>query len=157
MISRGGLLYLPITQLIYREFDIKVSKVAKIRNRYNQVPHLTQDTNGESDKLTVGTTNESQEVSPFPAGDHKAHINRRAQRHIKHKTEQNHKSLPGMALRTLVDIARLAFSKPCLINLISKDANLVLFYLSVSHCFTLQTSDYDVIFDFCVISSATSS
>ena len=28
----------------------------------------------ESDKLTVDTTNESQEVSPFPAGDHKAHI-----------------------------------------------------------------------------------
>ena len=24
---------------------IKVSKAAKIRNRYNQVPHLTQDTN----------------------------------------------------------------------------------------------------------------
>ena len=24
---------------------VKVSKVAKIRNRYNQVPHLTQDTN----------------------------------------------------------------------------------------------------------------
>ena len=24
-----------------------VSKVAKIRNRYNQVPHLTQDTNGK--------------------------------------------------------------------------------------------------------------
>ena len=24
---------------------LKVSKVAKIRNRYNQVPHLTQDTN----------------------------------------------------------------------------------------------------------------
>ena len=33
----------------------------------------------ESDKHTVDTTNESQEVSPFPAGDHKAHINRRAQ------------------------------------------------------------------------------
>ena len=30
-------------------------------------------------------------VSPFPAGDHKAHINRRAQRHSKHKTEQKHK------------------------------------------------------------------
>ena len=28
----------------------------------------------ESDKLTEDTTNESQEVSPFPAGDHKAHI-----------------------------------------------------------------------------------
>ena len=26
----------------------KVSKVAKIRNRYNQVPHLTQDTNGKA-------------------------------------------------------------------------------------------------------------
>ena len=25
----------------------RVSKVAKIRNRYNQVPHLTQDTNGK--------------------------------------------------------------------------------------------------------------
>ena len=58
---------------------MKVSNGAKIRNRYNQVPHLTQDTNGESDKLTEDTTNESQEVSPFPAGDHKAHINRRAQ------------------------------------------------------------------------------
>ena len=45
----------------------------------------------ESDKLTVDTTNESQEVSPFPAGDHKAHINRSAQRHSKHKTEQKHK------------------------------------------------------------------
>ena len=45
----------------------------------------------ESYKLTVDTTNESQEVSPFPAGDHQAHINRRAQRHSKHKTEQKHK------------------------------------------------------------------
>ena len=26
---------------------LKVSKGAKIRNRYNQVPHLTQDTNGK--------------------------------------------------------------------------------------------------------------
>ena len=57
---------------------IKVSKGAKIRNRYNHVPHLTQDTNGKV-KLTVDTTNESQEVSPFPVGDHKAHINRRTQ------------------------------------------------------------------------------
>ena len=27
--------------------NCKVSKGAKIRNRYNQVPHLTQDTNGK--------------------------------------------------------------------------------------------------------------
>ena len=30
-----------------KQFIIKVSKGAKIRNRYNQVPHLTQDTNGK--------------------------------------------------------------------------------------------------------------
>ena len=69
----------------------KVSKGAKIRSRYNQVPHPTQDTNGKVTNSQLDTTNESQEVSPFPAGDHKAHINRRAQRHSKHKTEQKHK------------------------------------------------------------------
>ena len=50
----------------------KVSKDAKIRNRYNQVPHLTQDTNGKVTSSQLDTTNESQEVSLFPAGDHKA-------------------------------------------------------------------------------------
>ena len=45
----------------------------------------------ECDKLTADTTNESHEVIPSPAGDHKAHINSRAQRHSKHKTEQKHK------------------------------------------------------------------
>ena len=62
---------------------------AKIRNRYNQVPHLTQDTNGKVTNSQLDTTNESQEVSPFPAGDHKAHINRRVQRHSRHKIEKN--------------------------------------------------------------------
>ena len=70
----------------------KVSKGAKIRNRYNQVPHLTQDTNGKVTNSQLDTTNESQEVSPFPAGDHKAHINRRIQRHSKHKTEKHKRS-----------------------------------------------------------------
>ena len=46
--------------------DIKVSKGAKIRNRYNQVPHLTQDSNGKVTNSQLDTTNESQEVSPFP-------------------------------------------------------------------------------------------
>ena len=67
---------------------VNVRKGAKIRNRYNQVPHLTQDTNGKVTNSQLDTTNESQEVSPFPAGDHKSHINRRAQRHSKHKTEK---------------------------------------------------------------------
>ena len=69
----------------------KVSNGAKVRNRYNQVPHLTQDTNGKVTNSQLDTTNESQKVSPFLAGDHKAHINRRAQRHSKHKTEKTHK------------------------------------------------------------------
>ena len=68
--------------------NVKVSKGAKIRNQYNQVPHLTKDTNGKVTNSQLDTTNESQEVSPFPSGDHKAHINRRAQRHSKHKTEK---------------------------------------------------------------------
>ena len=62
---------------------------AKIRNRYNQVPHLTQDTNGNVTNSQLDTTNESQVVSPFSAGGNKAHINRRTQRHSKHKKEQN--------------------------------------------------------------------
>ena len=70
---------------------VKISKGAKIRSRYNQVPHPTQDTNGKVTNSQLDTTNESQEVSPFQAGDHKTHINRRAQRHSKHKTEQKHK------------------------------------------------------------------
>ena len=54
----------------------KVSKMAKIRKRYNQVTHLTQDTTWESDKNKINITNKSQEANPFPAGDHKAAMNR---------------------------------------------------------------------------------
>ena len=71
---------------------LKVSKGAKIRNRYNQVPHLTQDTNGKVTNSQLDSTNKSQEVSPFPAGDHKAQINRRVQRHSRHKTEKQKRS-----------------------------------------------------------------
>ena len=47
-----------------------------ITNRYNQVPHLSQDTKWESNKITINITNKSQEVNPFPSGDHKAARNR---------------------------------------------------------------------------------
>ena len=67
---------------------VKVFKGAKIRNRYNQVLHPTQDTNWKVTQSQLYTTNEFQEASPFPAGDHKEQINRRAQRHNKHKTEK---------------------------------------------------------------------
>ena len=56
----------------------KVRKRAKIRNRYNQAPHLTQDTNRKVTTSQLDITNESQEVSPLPAGDHKASTNIRA-------------------------------------------------------------------------------
>ena len=69
--------------------NFKVSKGAKIRNRYKQVPHLTQDANGKVTHSQLDTTNETHEVSPFPAGDRKAHINRRAQRNSKYKTEKH--------------------------------------------------------------------
>ena len=85
------------TECRYRRFILcrihltflKVSKGAKIRNRYNQVPHLSQDTNGKVTNSQLDTTNENQEVNPYPAGDHKAQINRRTQRHNKDKTEKH--------------------------------------------------------------------
>ena len=49
--------------------DMKVRKGAKIRNRYNQVPHMTRDTNRKMTNSQIDITNESQKVSPFPAGD----------------------------------------------------------------------------------------
>ena len=55
-------------------FVKKVGKGAKIRNQCNQIPFLTQDTNGKVTNSQLDTANDSQEVSPFPAGDHKAHI-----------------------------------------------------------------------------------
>ena len=77
---------------------IKVSKGAKIRNRYNQVPQLTQDTNCKVTNLQLDATNQSQEVSPFPAGDHKAHINRRTKRHSNQKTEKHKRYIKEVPL-----------------------------------------------------------
>ena len=51
----------------------KVRKRAKIRNRYNQAPHLTQDTNGKVTTSQLDITNESQEIIHFPVGDHTRH------------------------------------------------------------------------------------
>ena len=65
---------------------LEVCKGAKIKNRYNQVPHLTQDTNGKVKNSQLDSTSESQEVSPFQACDHKVKINRRVQRHNMHNT-----------------------------------------------------------------------
>ena len=68
----------------------KVRERAKIRNRCNQAPHLTQDTNWKVTTSQLDITNESQEVSTFPAGDHKASINRCARKH--NKTRKQNKT-----------------------------------------------------------------
>ena len=44
---------------------IKIRKVAKIRNRYNQVPHLTQDITFESDKNTIRHHKQEPRGQPF--------------------------------------------------------------------------------------------
>ena len=55
----------------------EVRQKAKIRNQYNQVPHLNKATEWESVKNTRKYhIQESQEVSPFSTGDHRAARNR---------------------------------------------------------------------------------
>ena len=48
-----------------------------MRNQHNQVPYLTRNTSWESDKNTKKhNTQENEEDSPFPEGDHRAASNR---------------------------------------------------------------------------------
>ena len=46
------------------QFPIKVRKTARIRNRYDQVPHLSQDTKWDRNKIITNIT-----TSPFPTGE----------------------------------------------------------------------------------------
>ena len=55
-----------------KQSQTKVKKKAKIRNRYNQVPHLTQDTIRESDKTQEKITHKRAKRSALSqAGIHK--------------------------------------------------------------------------------------
>ena len=54
---------------VWVDYKNKVRKRTKIRNRYNQAQHLTQDTDGKVTTSQLDITNESQKVSPFQAGD----------------------------------------------------------------------------------------
>ena len=74
----------PYKCLKYCYMYIKVRNRTKIRNRYNQEPHLTQDIYVKVTHSLLDITNESQEVSPFPAGDHKPSKNKRARKHNGH-------------------------------------------------------------------------
>ena len=53
-----------LADLAHKINGVIVRKRAKIRNRYNQAQHLTQDTNGKVTTSQLDITNESQEVSP---------------------------------------------------------------------------------------------
>ena len=79
-------------KILLRKTITQIVIILKDQESINQVPHLTQDTNGKVTNSQLDTTNEGQEVSPFQAGDHKAHIKRRVQRHSKHKTEKHKRS-----------------------------------------------------------------
>ena len=59
----------------------------KIRGRYYQVPHLTQDSTWESDKHTIRHHKREPRGHHFPAGDQRASVSRRAQKHK--NTRQN--------------------------------------------------------------------
>ena len=45
----------------------KIRKRAKIRNQYNQVPHLSQDTTRKSDKHTIRHHKQEPRGQPFPS------------------------------------------------------------------------------------------
>ena len=55
--------------------NIIVIKGEKIRSRYNQVPHPTQDTNGKFTNSQLDTINESQEVLITTDGIYSATVN----------------------------------------------------------------------------------
>ena len=64
-------------------------------------------------------------------------------------------SLPGKALRTLVDIARLAERfKPSLIEIDIIRCKPGILFISLPTDSPFKTIDYDVIFDFCVDSAS---
>ena len=71
--------------------DINVCKYSKKKGKnkdlIHKAPHLTQETYRKVTTLQLDITKESQEVSPFLAGDHKASINRCARKHNENKTE----------------------------------------------------------------------
>ena len=101
-----------VSQCYVWAFQSKVRKMAKIRKRYNQVPHLTQETTWESYNSTIKITNKSQEVSPFPADDHRAVMNRReSMSNTRHKNtnDRSTKEVPpsnsaNLALNSDVDL-----------------------------------------------------
>ena len=55
----------------------KSKKDSKDQESINQLPHLSQDTKWESNKITINIISKSHEVSPVLSGDYKEATNRR--------------------------------------------------------------------------------
>ena len=72
----------------------KVRKKGKIRLDTTKNHNLIQDTILESDKTQESITQESQGVSPFPAGDHKTARNRHDSITKKNTNNTNNKNDP---------------------------------------------------------------
>ena len=51
----------------FKPYDVKVKKVAKIRNRYNQATHLIEDTTWVSDKKIIKHHKREPRGHPFPS------------------------------------------------------------------------------------------
>ena len=66
-------------------FEKKVRKVAKIRNQYNQVPRLIQDTSWESDKITIRHQKQEPKGQPVSSRYTQA-SNKQIRMHDKHKS-----------------------------------------------------------------------
>ena len=100
--------------VLYKHSLGNVRKQAKIKNQYNQVLHLTQDTAWESDKKTTRKHHiqESHEASPFPTDDHKPARNRHG---IMAKTNTNNQKAPqkkhrlGMVSKSVRKITGVLF------------------------------------------------
>ena len=88
----------------------KVRNRAKIRNRYNQAPHLTQDTNGKVTTSQLDIISESPGVNPFPAGDHKASTNKREQKHRNYIYEPQKKHRLGTVSKNILLVGLTGFT-----------------------------------------------
>ena len=94
------------------DFWLQVRKKAKIRKRYNQLPNLTQVTTWESDKNTrKHHIQDSEEDSPFPAGGHKAAMNKHDSMTCNKKDPQNKHRL-GTVIKNILLKSLTSFMVP---------------------------------------------
>ena len=74
--------------------SVSITYIVKVRKKGKHqewIQALTTPDSGyrwESDNITLDITNESKAVSPFPAGDHKASINRCACKHDENRPDK---------------------------------------------------------------------